>query len=79
MDLVLTSRLQDLARLCQFFGRQKTNEFLLPLASTFLNQPDWQLRAAFFRNIVGVSAFVGASSLETFILPLAEDAITSTR
>ena len=63
--------------MCTFFGRQKTNDFLLPLIITFLNdRHDWELRCAFFQNIVGVSAFVGMDSLQLFILPCILQALT---
>lgn len=68
---------QDITRLCMFFGRQKTNDFLLPLIITFLNdRHDWELRCAFLNNIVGVSSFVGMDSLEHFILPCLLQALT---
>lgn len=69
---------KDLTRLALFFGRQKTNDQLLPFIITFLNDRDWLLRCAFFHNIVGVSAFVGRSSLELFILPCITQALTGT-
>lgn len=44
--------LSDITRLCIFFGRQRTNDFLLPLIITFLNdRHDWELRCAFFQSI----------------------------
>ena len=36
----------------------------------------WELRAAFFHNIVGVSAFVGIDDLEKYILPCIEHALS---
>src|SRR5689334_10026090 len=45
--------LSDITRLCIFFGRQRTNDFLLPLIITFLNdRHDWELRCAFFQSIL---------------------------
>lgn len=50
---------------------------MLPLIITFLNdRHDWELRCAFFQNIVGVSAFVGMDSLQLFILPCILQALT---
>lgn len=67
---VKVTLLSDITRLCIFFGKAKTSDYLLPLIITFLNdRHDWALRCAFFHNIVGVSAFVGMDSLEHFILP----------
>eukprot|EP01133_Synstelium_polycarpum_P006411 gene6411-7437_t len=68
--------LSDIYRLCLFFGRQKTNENVLPLVITFLNDKDWQLRCAFFENIVAVCTIVGAGSLESFIYPMTLEALT---
>ncbi|XP_052829468.1 phosphoinositide 3-kinase regulatory subunit 4 [Octopus bimaculoides] len=50
-------------RLCVFFGRQKASDILLSHMITFLNDKlDWQLRASFFENVVGVAAYVGWQS-----------------
>ncbi|KAJ3126534.1 Serine/threonine-protein kinase [Nowakowskiella sp. JEL0407] len=68
--------LVDMARLCIFFGRQRTNDVLLSHMITYLNDPDWQLRAAFFDSIVGVAMFVGSRSLEEYILPLIMQSLT---
>ncbi|GAM27383.1 hypothetical protein SAMD00019534_105580 [Acytostelium subglobosum LB1] len=68
--------LSDIYRLCVFFGRQKTNDLVLPLITTFLNSKDWQLRCAFFENIVAVCTVVGAGSLESFIYPMTLEALT---
>eukprot|EP00727_Mastigamoeba_balamuthi_P002364 m51a1_g12124 hypothetical protein (1463) ;mRNA; f:75-5247 len=70
--------LHDTARLCTFFGQQRTNDFLLPLVITFLNDKDWRLRASVFHNIVGIAAFVGRHSLESFILPCIQQALSET-
>jgi phosphoinositide-3-kinase regulatory subunit 4 len=63
-------------RLCIFFGKQKANDFLLSHIITYLNDPDWSLRAAFCEAIVGIGTFVGQQSLEQFILPLLNMALT---
>lgn len=49
--------------------RQNTNDLLLPLLITFLNDRDPSLRVAFFDSIHGVCAFVGRASLQAFVLP----------
>ena len=51
--------LADITRLCIFMQRQATNDLLLPLLITFLNDRETSLRAAFFESISGVCAFVG--------------------
>jgi len=67
--------MRDAVRLCTFFGQQRTNDLLLPLIITFLNDRDWRVREAFFHNIVGVASFVGRHSLETFIHPCIQQAL----
>ena len=49
---------QGMTPLCVFFGPRITEDFTLPLLSTFLNVNDWQLKTAYLRQIVGVSAYV---------------------
>lgn len=57
------------------FGRTKTNDVLLIRMITYLNDQDWRLRCTFLESIVSVAAFVGATSLEEFVLPLMEQAL----
>ena len=72
-SLVKRTLLCGVTRLCTFFGQDRTNDFLLPLLITFLNEHgDWQLRATFFERISGVSLFVGKVSLHQFLLPCIE-------
>ena len=47
------------AWLCEFFGRTRATNDLLPHLITWLNDRDWQLRAAFFEHIVGAAVFLG--------------------
>jgi phosphoinositide-3-kinase regulatory subunit 4 len=68
-SVVKRALLTNIVQLCMFFGRRKTNDFVLPMIITFLNSRDWRLRHAFFEQIVGISMFVGPSSLKEFILP----------
>lgn len=70
--------LGSITSLCVFFGRQRSNDFLLSHLITYLNDKDWQLRCAFFESIVGIATFVGGSSMEEYILPLLTQAITGT-
>ena len=65
----LPVRRQGVTRLCVFLQRQSTNDMLLPLLITFLNDRDPGLRCAFFGAITGVCAFVGRASLQAFVLP----------
>jgi phosphoinositide-3-kinase, regulatory subunit 4 len=68
--------LGTITSLCLFFGRQRSNDFLLSHLITYLNDRDWMLRCAFFDSIVGVATFVGGKSLEMYILPLLSQAVT---
>ncbi|CEG71017.1 Putative VPS15 protein kinase [Rhizopus microsporus] len=63
--------LTNITSLCVFFGRQKANDVLLSHMITYLNDKDWMLR-----SIKGVGTFVGARSLEEYILPLMIQALT---
>jgi hypothetical protein len=50
---------RNAAWLCEFFGRTRATNDLLPHLITWLNDRDWQLRAAFFEHIVGAAVFLG--------------------
>ena len=66
---VKRSLLYDITDLCIFLGRSRVNNDILPHLITVLNDSNWQLRAAFFDNIVGVSIFIGQNACQNFILP----------
>lgn len=66
---VKRSLLVNIIQLCAFYGRRKSNDFVLPIMITFLNDQDWRLRQSFFEQVVAVSVFVGPFSLKDFILP----------
>jgi phosphoinositide-3-kinase, regulatory subunit 4 len=70
--------MKNLSRFCRFFGRQYTNDRVLPLIifKVLLNAHDWQLRATFLSNIVGISSLVGALSFESMIFPSLLRALT---
>ena len=68
--------LQRMPRLCAFFGRSETHDYLLPLVITFLNDRDWQLRADFFKQLPRVCQFVGPEGFEAFMLPCVELSLT---
>ncbi|KAL2111613.1 hypothetical protein VUR80DRAFT_9745 [Thermomyces stellatus] len=70
--------LTSVPELCMFFGPVESNDVLLTHLNTYLNDRDWMLKSAFFETIVGISALVGTSSLENFILPLMTQALTDT-
>eukprot|EP00644_Phytophthora_capsici_P002970 jgi/Phyca11/504259/fgenesh2_kg.PHYCAscaffold_7_\ len=74
-SLVKRALLVDITRLCVFFGLDRTLDVVLPQLITFLNDPDWELRGAFFDYIVGVCSFVGPITVEQNILPCIEQAL----
>ena len=67
--------LQDIGKLCCFFGRRQSNDFLLPVLPAFLNDQDEQLRAVFYEKLVYVCFFVGQRSVEKYLLPYIEQAL----
>ena len=61
-SVVKRSVLLDIAPLCIFFGKQKTNDVLLSHMITYLNDRDWLLRScAFIRPV-----FSGVANLPSF-------------
>lgn len=70
------SLLHDLARLCNFFGRDGVMAFILPQILAFLNdRRDWQLRAALFECLPSVCSIIGRAATEHFVLPCLETAL----
>ena len=67
---VKRAMLSSIADLCLFFGRQKSSDAVLSHIMTYLNDPEWLLRFAFFDGIVGVGAFIGIRAVEEYVLPL---------
>lgn len=55
-------------------GCRLSNDFLLPTMITFLNDRDWQTRAAFFRDVSCIASQAGFSGMEAFLLPCVEQA-----
>ena len=75
-SVVKRSVLLDIAPLCIFLGRQKTNDILLSHMITYLNDRDWLLRYAFFESIVDVATCLGGRNLEEYIFPLMTQALS---
>lgn len=73
---VKRAMLRSVSDLCVFFGSPRANDVVLSHLNTYLNDPDWMLKCAFFEAIVGVAVFVGGASLEGYILPLMVQALT---
>ena len=51
---------------------RESNDFLLPAMITFLNDRDWQLRAAFFHHICDMGEYAGREGLQAFLMPCLE-------
>jgi phosphoinositide-3-kinase regulatory subunit 4 len=65
--------LNDLGRLCAFFGLEGVMAFVLPQILAFLNdRKDWELRAALFEHLPSVCHIVGRAATEEFVLPCIE-------
>jgi phosphoinositide-3-kinase regulatory subunit 4 len=73
---VRRAMLRSVSDLCVFFGSPRANDVVLSHLNTYLNDPDWMLKCAFFEGVVGVAVFVGGASLEGYILPLMVQALT---
>lgn len=67
---VKVSLLENILPLCQFFGRDKTNDIILPHLISYLNDPDPTLRLAFLSAVLQMGPYIGALSFEQYILPL---------
>jgi hypothetical protein len=52
-----------------------SNDFLLPTMITFLNDRDWQTRAAFFRDMACMASQAGSSGMDAFLLPCVEQVL----
>jgi phosphoinositide-3-kinase regulatory subunit 4 len=62
----LSANSADLAR---FFGRDSTNDFLMPLMITCLNVQSPQRRCSFFKHVSSVGRFIGQASCERVLVP----------
>jgi len=67
--------LNDIMRVCVFFGPDETVSQLLPHLLTFFSDQDWELRHAFWSNIASVCACVGPILTEAYILPGLDNAL----
>lgn len=68
--------LSSVPELCIFFGSPESDDIILTHLNTYLNDRDWMLKCAFFDTIVGISVFLGSTTLEEFSLPLMVQAVT---
>lgn len=65
-----------LAKLCVFFGKQKSSDVLLSHMITFLNDKnDWRLRATFYDCCPALAAFIGWQSSTVILKPLLQQGL----
>ncbi len=55
-------------------GRRECNNFLLPFIISFLNDREWQLRAAFYAAVVPLALHAGTAGFDHFLRPCLEQA-----
>ena len=72
-SLAKRALLEDVLRLCTVLGREAAEraELLLKLG-TFLNDPDWELRATLFDQLPHVAAFFGPVATRKMIVPFVQ-------
>lgn len=68
--MVKISLINNISDLCEYFGIEKTNDFILPHLITYLNDSNYLLRLAFLDSILKLAPYVGIFSFEQYILPL---------
>lgn len=73
---VKVALLRNILPLCSFFGKEKTNDLILSHLITYLNDKSSFLRISFVEAVVGLSIYVGTTSLEHYILPLLVQTLT---
>eukprot|EP00929_Paragymnodinium_shiwhaense_P068721 TRINITY_DN34615_c0_g2_i1.p1 TRINITY_DN34615_c0_g2~~TRINITY_DN34615_c0_g2_i1.p1 ORF type:complete len:1635 (-),score=353.36 TRINITY_DN34615_c0_g2_i1:105-5009(-) len=67
--------LNNLCGLAEVFGREGTHNFVLPYHISFMNDPAWEVRAAFCREAAKLPQKVGQVSTEGIIWPCFEQAL----
>ena len=67
--------LRSIVKLALFFGREETQNQIIPIVITFLNQPNWQLRATLLEQLSGIIAFVGRVLLREYLFPCIESTL----
>jgi serine/threonine protein kinase len=68
-SLTKEALLTGVTKLCVSMGEEQTLNFILPQLITFLNDRDWQVRAAFYNHIAGVCQLIGRKETERNVLP----------
>ena len=68
--------LSSVSGLCVFLGSSRASDVILSHLNTYANDQDWILKCSFYESLVGVAAYVGSSSLESFLLPVMVQSLT---
>lgn len=68
--------LNDISKLCNFFGKDGVMTCILPQILAFLNnRKDWELRSSLCKHLPAVCTIVGRSATESFVVPCVETAL----
>jgi phosphoinositide-3-kinase regulatory subunit 4 len=67
--------LDDLPRLCNFFGAEYSFQILPQILAFFNDRKDWQLRASLCRHLPTICVVVGRAATEQFVVPCIESAL----
>lgn len=67
--------LDDLQRLCNFFGAEQSFQILPQILAFFNDRKDWQLRASLCRHLPTICVVVGRAATEQFVVPCIESAL----
>eukprot|EP00127_Corallochytrium_limacisporum_P003996 Clim_evm45s156 gene=Clim_evmTU45s156 len=65
-----------LHELCLFFETRRSNDVILAHLITYVNDPDWVLRMAFWNCIKDVAIYIGGTAIEQYVGPLIEKGLT---
>ena len=75
-SVVKQAMLNDVARLCDFFGQEGVMAYILPQVLAFLNdRKDWRLRASLCEHLPSICAVIGRAATEQFVVPCVETAL----
>lgn len=69
------SLLRNMCALAESFGKEDTHSFLLPYLITFMNDPAWEVRAAFCEEVALLPRKVGHVSTEGIVWPCYVEAL----
>jgi serine/threonine protein kinase/WD40 repeat protein len=73
-SMIKQALLNNLGKLCHFFGPDYSNEKVFPWMISFMNdREDWQLRRTFFQTISAAAPYI--SDMVPTMLPFVEDAM----